>query len=245
MKTPSALTLCLAAGFSSLQAGSLASDNFDSPDVQVSRESVTSVLEWKTKNPNFTLGVDEDAEGLKSGKVLRVSMPFHYGGLFTAFPETILNPGQTLKISLRFRFTQPPPAVSNAFRLGLFNSSSGDPADGSAPGYWVMLNPGAAANDATVQFEAGSDGKMGGGDDMSPLGSNAASFEAGIEPHTLVLAVTRGGSGVEVSWQIDGESQSREDAESRITTFNGFAIAAGDLSQTDLLVDDVTIELEP
>jgi len=244
MKTPPILTLLITAS-TALPGGPIASDNFDSPEVKPSKSIVSSALEWKTKNPNFVLEVDEDPEGLKSGRALRIAMPFHYGGLFTTFSETTLKPGQTLRVSLRFRFTTPPAPTTNGLRFGLFSNTSGDPADGTDPGYWVMVNPGASANDATVHFEAGSDGKMGGGDDLSGLGGNATSFEAGTEAHTLVIAVTRGSSGVEVSWQIDGESHSHEDKESRVTSFSGFAIAVGDLSQMNLFVDDFAIELEP
>lgn len=243
MKHP--LLILLALGTSGLQAAPLASDNFDSPDADAVAQEAKSSLTWTAKNQNFVFRLVEDTDGLASGKSLSLSMPFHYGGLYVPFPQVSLERGQKLKAALRFRFSTPPPPVTNGLRFGLIDSKSDNPADGSAPGYWIMTNPGSSENDACAFFEAGTDTGLGGGQDLEQLGKNAMSSAAETGPHNLVFSISRGDDGIEISWQIDGgDVQTRQDPLGKTTAFNAFALAVGDISQVDLLLDDLEISKE-
>lgn len=226
-------------------AAKVASDNFDSQEAETSPQLVKSSLEWNAKNQNFVFQLIEDTYGLNSGNSLLISMPYHYGGLYVSFPEVSLEQGQTLTASLRFRFSAPPPPATNGLRFGFIEGTAENPADGSSPGYWVMTNPGLSEQDACIFFEAGTDTGLGGGEDLEMLGKVAMSAAVDTEPHTLVISVTRAADGNEISWQLDeGDVQTRMDPNHKALVFNTFALCIGDLSNIELLIDDLDISKE-
>lgn len=220
-----------------LHADSIFVEDFEKASGEEGVSMVEGAGSWQSRGNRLFLGVVEDNDGLKSGKVLRVTK----GLVYVSFPEVELAEGDSLEVSFRFRFAVAPEENGFPLRVGLAWDDSGSPDGGNAPGYWLMTNPGVENGNAMLLLEEGTDGSMGGGSDIPILPPMFQAPASGTAASKLTLTVSRASSGVvDVTSQFNEDSPvTRSDTNAKVTKFNVFAISLATMGETDFMVDDV------
>lgn len=231
-----ALTLPLLTG---ARAQTVFHETFEAAGEMENVSGVDGSVTWTSRGSRKLLSTTTDPEGLKSGNALKISR----GVAYVTFPEVILEDGDSLVLSLRYRFGQPPQEKGFPIRFGLYKDPGGNPADGFAPGYWFMSNPNAEGGKSMIVVEEGTDGLMGGGTDfggLQDLFPGAASGTAAVKMTWTLLRSPTGS--VEISAQVnDDPPVTRTDPAAKVTTFNAFAISIASIENADVLVDDITL----
>ncbi len=179
---------------------------------------------------NSTLTVANDA-ALGGGPALNVDGNT-YAGIDTGFAgRTLANPGDLLKLSFDFRYTQTPGNNSGGFRFGLFNSS-GD-------GYSIQNGTGGSGYFALMK-DGGSDGSFGFGGLTALATSSKASLNDQAK-HTAVLLLKKTAAGMEISAEVDGIAISATDNSPVSPAFDILNLSNGNITG-DYRVDNLRVE---
>ncbi len=234
---PLSLLAVLAAGSFALASEVVFEDHFEDIGEFENSLMVESKLVWESAMNRQALGVMSDSDGLNSGNALVIANNL----AFSRIPETALDVGSSLTLSLKFRATDPNPEFGGPFRVGLAQSRDDTPEKGDTIGYWLMLG----AQGGSLSFEQNADSLIGGGNDGTGLGDPIKTPIVWNKPHTLVMKFSRPTADkVEIRIQIDGgEEFIRTDAEARVTAFNILGLRIADRQGTKTFVDDVKLEL--
>ncbi len=235
--------LALSLSVGSLHAEAKYTDAFELATVE--REIVKSVLDWKVREASQVLSVESDPSGINNGKALMMGPGLVYASFS---PIGLFQENETIKITFQFRCTSQPADAFNAFRVGLYNDTSGTPVDGHAKGYLFATNPGSTQANGMLFYERGEDVSLSGGNDCTLLGKWFASDDYRDKPHKIILLIRRlaGDSGVEVSYQLDDNPSSlRISNTDAITTFNCLTFNMTDRSPSNrVLIDNIVISSE-
>ncbi len=164
----------LAAGSFALASDVVFEDHFEDIGEFENTLMVESKLVWESAMNRQALGVMSDSDGLNTGNALIVANNL----AFSRIPETALEVGSSLTLSLRFRATDPNPEFGGPFRVGLAQSRDDSPEKGDTIGYWLMLG----AQGGSVSFEQNSDSLIGGGNDGVGLGNPSRRPWSGTSP---------------------------------------------------------------
>jgi hypothetical protein len=211
-------------------------------------------LAWYTLGTP-ALAMADDTLGIGTGTALQVTPASTGKGLAAAIPVQTLADGDTLALSFDWRFTGTTSLnQSKALRFGL-HSSNGTPvtADGTTEsdndkGYFIATNPGASGSANTVLHrENGTSPGVLGGNDWTTFGTAGASLNAGTSTHTAFLTITRTGSTLVVSGQIDNLAVATGTDAAPITyAFDQLAVTLAGASLTSpIRIDNVTVEYFP
>ncbi|MEI8309437.1 MAG: hypothetical protein WCH98_01645 [Verrucomicrobiota bacterium] len=216
-------------------------EDFSASSETENASAVDGATTWTSRGSRPLLGVVGDTEGLKSGSSLKISKGFVYA----TFPDVTLNEGDALELSFRYRFAQPPQETGFPLRLGLYNATSGNPADGLSPGYWFMTNPAAEGGKSMVVYEEGTDGSPGGGSDFSALQDLFPGPAAGTTVSTFKWTILRSSGGsVDIATQTNDDAPvTRTDQGGKVTTFNAFAISIASMVNSEFLIDDIALNV--
>lgn len=234
---PLSLLALLAAGSLAFASEVVLEDHFEDVGEFENTLMVESKLMWESAMNRQALGVMGDPDGLNAGNSLVIANNL----AFSRIPETALEVGGSLTLSLKFRATDPNPEFGGPFRVGLAQGRDDTPEKGDTIGYWLMLG----SQGGSVSFETNTDSLIGGGNDGVGLGDLIKTPLVWNKPHTVVLKFSRPTADkVEIRVQIDGgEEFIRTDAEARVTTFNILGLRIADRQGTKTFVDDVKLEL--
>jgi len=208
----------------------------------------------------FTLGtptvaVVNDSLGIGYGNALQLTPASTGRGLVANMPARTLADGDSLALSFDWRFTGTT-ALNQSYnlRFGL-HSSNGTPntadnttASDNDKGYFIGTNPGVNSASGTMQFrETGAAPGVLGGTDWSTFGTSGACVSAGTATHTATLIITRVGTTLVVSGQIDNLAASTGTDASPVTyTFDQLGLTlAGATLPSPLCIDNVQVEYLP
>lgn len=235
----SALAMLSFSAALALHAESIFVEDFEKASGEEGVSMVEGAGSWHSRGNRLFLGAVEDSDGLKSGKVLRVTK----GLVYVSFPEVDLAEGDSLEVTFRFRFALAPEENGFPLRIGLAWDDSGNPDGGNAPGYWLMTSPGVENGNAMLLLEEGTDGSMGGGSDIPILPPMFQAPASGTAVTKVAFTVSRPSDGVvDVTSQINEDSPvTRSDTNAKVTKFNVFAISLATMGETDFMVDDVKV----
>lgn len=225
-----------------VHAENLVTETFDKASETENIGAVEGAAIWTSRGDRPFLSVVKDDDGLKSGNALRMTK----GLAYVTFPEVALEEGDSLELSFRYRFAEPPEETGFPLRVGIFKDEAGQPVSGNTPGYWFMSCPGVENGNAMLIFEEGTDGALGGGSDIPILPPMFHGPASGTVPNTLKMTITRADSGsVDVTSQINDEPpNTRNDSTGNITQFNVFAISLATNGETDFVLDDATLTVK-
>ena len=188
-----------------------------------------------------------------------------------AMPSTTLAVGETIRISVTFRYENGAPTNSaGAFRMGLFTNNGGETlgdtatvaADGSghtADGYYASFPSGPAAAPTTTGngyeiFRETEDNNAILAGDRSSLGAPTVTTAgmSGTGAYTALFEITRGASSTTFRSYLDagtGTPTSQvgagtDSSGTQISTFDTIALSIGG-NNTPWLIDGVTVEVIP
>lgn len=223
------------------KAETLFNETFEKASVAENVGEVEGETVWTARGRRGLLSVMPDEDGLKSGSVMKITK----GLVFVSFPEVKLAVGDSISISFRYRFALQAEDKGFPFRFGFFNSSSDTPADGSAPGYWVMSTPAEDEGKSLIVVEEGTDSSVGGGQDFAALEGDFPSPSGGPAVNKVTFKIERTAEdSVDISAQFNDDSAyTRTDGKGKVTQFNAFAISIATMAPTEFLVDDVVLSV--
>lgn len=201
---------------------------------------ISSKTTWESSGNRTILGIVSDPDGLKSGNVLSIGNNL----VFARIPDTDLEVGSALVLSLNFRSPDADVQYPAPLRIGLCNSTDDAPDKGETMGYWVSTGPGGERK-TSVSLERNEDSLIGGGNDGASIGEV---FQLGYDwtkTHRLTFKIARPSAGViELHVQLDDEAAVvRTDAQESLIHFNLVALRLANTPQSILLVDDIKLEL--
>jgi hypothetical protein len=216
------------------------SDNFDGESTVENVSVIDSKVTWEAAGNRTILSIAKDPEGLNSGKVFSIGNNL----AMVRIPDTELEVGSSLVLSMRFRSTEVDVQYPAPLRIGLCESRDDSADKGDTVGYWLSTGPGGERKSG-ISFEQNQDSQIGGGNDSTAIGET---FQLGYDwltPHRLVFKISRPSEGVvEISVQLDDDSELiRTDAKESLTRFNLVALRMANIQQSRLLVDDIKLEL--
>lgn len=229
--------LALAAALPSLRADVVAEDSFENVGEFENSQMVESKMVWESAMNRQALGVAGDPDGLNSGNSLSIANNL----AFARIPETVLDVGGTLTLTVRFRAPNASPEYPGPFRVGLAQGRDDAPEKGDTAGYWLLLGP----QGGGLSLEENKDSLIGGGNDSTGVGEPIKLPLAWDKPHKLVMKFSRPAADkVEIRVQLDGgEEFVRTDMQAKVTAFNLVGFRVADRSGTTTYVDDVKLEL--
>jgi len=223
-----------------VQAETVFKEDFEAAAETENAAAVDGATTWTSRGNRPLLSVVVDSEGLKSGNTLKISKGFVY----VTFPEVVLQEGDSLELSFRFRFAQPPQETGFPLRIGLYKDSNGNPTDGYAPGYWFMSNPAAEGGKSMVVMEEGTDGSPGGGSDFKGLQDLFPGPATGTAVNKFKWTILRSSVGVDMAIQTNDEPPvTRADKAGKVTRFNAFGISIASMENAEFLIDDVALNV--
>ena len=198
-----------------------------------------------------TISIVDDTAGIGSGNALQIAATGSTGrGIVAGFPAQTLADGNSITLSFNWRFTGTVGLnQANSLRYGL-HSSNATPATAdnttqadNDKGYFVMTNPGAAGTSTTLKRETGSSPGVLGGNDWSGLGTAGASVSGSTAKHTSTIVITRSGSNLVVSTNIDNLAAATGTDSAPVTyTFDQFGITlAGATLPSPILIDNIRV----
>jgi hypothetical protein len=224
-----------------VKAETIFTETFEKASLTENAGEVEGEVIWTARGRRGMLGVMPDEEGLKSGNVMKITK----GLVYVSFPDVKLEVGDSVSISFRYRFAEKAEDKGFPFRFGLFKDSNGTPADGLAPGYWLMTNPGEDEGKSMIVVEEGTDNSLGGGQDFAALEGDFSSPSGNSEVNKVTFTVERAAEdSVDISAQFNDDSaNTRTDPRGKVTQFNAFAISLATMANTQFLVDDVVLSV--
>lgn len=234
----SLLSLALMTG---AKAQPIFTEKFEKASISENEGEVDSETMWTARGRRGLLSVMPDEDGLKSGNVMKITK----GLVYVSFPDVKLEVGDSISVSFRYRFAEQAEDKGFPFRFGLFKDSNGTPADGLAPGYWMMTNPAAEEGKSFIVVEEGTDSSLGGGQDFAALEGDFPSPNGGPAVNKVTFKIERtADDAVDVSAQLNDDSAyTRTDGKGKVTQFNSFAISIATMANTQFLVDDVVLSV--
>ena len=223
------------------ETGPVFKEDFEAASQTENAAAVDGATTWTSRGNRPLLSVVGDTDGLKSGNALKVAKGFVY----VTFPEVALQVGDSIELSFRYRFGQPPQEAGFPLRIGLYKDSNGNPADGLAPGYWFMSNPGAEGGKSMVVVEEGTDGSPGGGSDFKGLQDLFPGPATGTTANKFKWTIQRStDTTVDMAIQTNDDSPvTRTDSAGTVTAFNAFAVSIASMENTEFLIDDVALNV--
>lgn len=185
---------------------------------------------------NATVVDDNVGGGL--GKSMNV-LGLH--SVYTAFSTASLLIGETITLTLSYRFTATPATSSETFRIGLYNANSAaaitadqasisDANEQQYVGYYAGLAIGVnPSGSGTVirQRDTNNSNALTSSSQSSAIGSNNSGVVSGTTAHTLEYAIERtNATTLSITTKIDGVTMLNvTDSTSIYTSFNSLAIA--------------------
>ncbi len=178
--------------------------------------------------------------------------------IYTAFSTSTLLTGETITLTLSYRFPSTPSASSETFRIGLYDSNTAAAVtadispiasadlqqyDGYYAGLAVGVNP-SASGTALRQRNTGNSNALTSTSGLTAISSNNSGVASGTTIHTLEYSITRT-SATELSFvtKIDGTTLlTGTDSTGIYTTFNSLAIAG--VGGT-IILDNILLETVP
>ncbi|MCW1921347.1 putative Ig domain-containing protein [Luteolibacter arcticus] len=186
---------------------------------------------WSTSGG--TLSVADDAT-LGSGNALTTDNTGTFPLTRANFSAVSLSqPGDSLRLSLDFRYTQAPTSVGSGLRFGLYNAA-GD-------GFLVQQGVGGATGWSLAE-DTGADNGFGSGATVTGLTSGSRASINDQEPHTLALTLTRTATGIAITGAVDESLIQFSDTTPVTTTFEALGIRHGNLT-VDFAIDNVHVEV--
>jgi hypothetical protein len=180
-----------------------------------------------------TLSVAEDAT-FDTGKALFVDATSTFPLTRANFAVVALSqPGDSLRLSLDFRYAQAPPNVGSGLRFGLYNAA-GD-------GFLVQQGIGGATGWALAEDTAADNG-FGSGGTVTGLTSASRASLNDQAAHTLALTLTRTATGIVVVGAVDDSLIQFTDTIPVTTAFEVVGIRHGNLT-VDFAIDNVHVEV--
>lgn len=222
-----------------IRAETIFTETFEKASNTENAGEVEGEVLWTARGRRGMLSVMPDEDGLKSGNVMKITK----GLVYVSFPDVKLEVGDSVSISFRYRFAEKAQDTGFPFRFGLFKDSNGTPADGLAPGYWLMTNPGEDEGKTMIVVEEGTDSSLGGGQDFAALEGDFSSPSGGTQANKVTFTIERASEdSVDISAQFNDDSaNTRTDPKGKVTQFNAFAISLATMANTQFLVDDVVL----
>ena len=180
-----------------------------------------------------TLSVAPDAT-LDSGNALLTDATGSFALTRANFSAVSLSqPGDSLRLSLDFRYTQAPSSVGSGLRFGLYNAA-GD-------GFLVQHGIGGAGGWALAEDTAADNG-FGSGSTVTGLTSGSKASINDLTSHTLALTLTCTATGIAIAGVVDGSLIQFTDTTPVSTTFEALGIRHGNLT-ADFAIDNVHVEV--
>lgn len=213
-------------------------------------------IPWFSLTTSPVLSVVDDSGGLGSGNALQAA-PDTNVQLVGVVPTitTLANVGESLVLTMDFRFNVAPVGSFSGFRFGLFNSNgtsvTGDNSGVAGPaandfGYGFTFGTGAASNNAVSIFKSASG---------VPLASTGGSITATGTPftvsnalaHHLQITLTRlTATSLGIEFRFDGSVvATATDASSPFISFDEIYAVTNAQSGRNYLLDNVTLQFIP
>jgi hypothetical protein len=160
--------------------------------------------------------------------------------IYTAFADTTLLDGETITLTMDYRFTGTPTTGSETFRVALYDANAAaaitadqgsisDANEQEYAGYYAGLAIGAnpvTGGSVLRQRDTGNSNALTSSSQSSTLAFTNVGVASGTTVHTLEYSITRTGSSLAISAEIDGVPfVSVTDSTAIYTTFNAFAFA--------------------
>ncbi|MFD0895904.1 autotransporter-associated beta strand repeat-containing protein [Luteolibacter ambystomatis] len=207
----------------------VANDTFDTGSATAANDSNdTGDFSWE--GATLTLAADTT---LGTGNALNVDVGGTFGGVFGEFDSRSLSDvGDSLKLSFDFRYTVAPPANSNGFRFGLYNSV-GD-------GFGVHNGTGGTSGYYLIE-DYGADNGFGAGGTVTTIATGSKPSINDQLKHSAALTLKKTTTGILVTSVVDGSSVSTTDTSPVTSTFNTISIHNGNMT-ADFRLDNVKVE---
>jgi len=181
--------------------------------------------------------VVDDSGGGGLGKSMQVNSGHT---VYTAFSGTSLADGESITLTLNYRFTATPSTSSETFRIALSNANTAAAITsdqgsisttnlqqyvGYYAGLAIGVNP---STNGTVlrQRDSGTSSALTSTSQSSSLGFNTSGVVSGTTSHSLEYSISRNGTTLSFSTKIDGSTMlNGTDTTSIYTSFNALSIA--------------------
>ncbi|BCU79179.1 autotransporter-associated beta strand repeat-containing protein [Luteolibacter sp. LG18] len=209
----------------------LANDGFDTASPTIGNDSGDALdLGWTGGGATLTLAADTT---FGTGNALNMDATGTFSGISAPFdPRSLVNTGDSLKLSFDFRYTQTVANNSGGFRFGLFND------DGD--GFGIQHGTGGATN-YSVTEDTGADGGFNSGGTVGTLTAGSHTSLNDQLKHTATFTLLKTATGMMVTGTVDGATISATDTTPVITTFTTIFIRNGGIN-ADLRVDNVKLD---
>ncbi|MGC4016014.1 MAG: autotransporter-associated beta strand repeat-containing protein [Luteolibacter sp.] len=207
----------------------VANDTFDTSSATAGNDANDSLdMSWEAGT--LTLAADTT---LATGNALNVDVSGTFGGVLGEFDSrNLADTGDVLKLSFDFRYTVAPPANSNGFRFGLYNSS-GD-------GFGVHNGTGGTGGYYLIE-DYGADNGYGSGATVSTITSGSKPSLNDQLKHSASLTLKKTATGITITSVVDGSSVSTTDTSPVTAVFNTISIHNGNIT-ADFRLDNVKVE---
>jgi hypothetical protein len=217
---------------------------------------------WYRVTANGTLAVGNDAA--MGGNALLWTPGTTFRSIVGVMPSTVslVNIGDYIELSFRYRFTTAPSNQVSGLRFGLYNDNgSVTTADELTEtnqdslqyghsskndfGYYANLSTGTTTS-AELYRESGNTSSIVNGGDrglLNPTGGSPAGL-SGTDVHTAYMRITRSAAGVDIVAGIDGVDFIQGTSTTAYTQFNEIAFGNGG-NNIPLVFDDVRVDFVP
>ena len=211
---------------------------------------------WYTLGVSGTaLSIADDSAGIGSGNALKFTPSAAFQAFAANLPSSVtLADGDTVAFYFDWRFTGATNLnQASRLRFGLHNSggtsvsSDNSSATANDLGYFAYTNPGLdSATGTGVQRETSGDTILM-GSNVTAVGTSGSSINVGTSASTAALIITRIGSSLQVSVNLDGQTQFTGTDPSPVTyTFNEISICTGATSvPSPLVIDNAQVAYYP
>jgi hypothetical protein len=180
-----------------------------------------------------TLSISEDLV-LASGNALLTDATGTFALTRANFPAIPLdNPGDAVRLTFDFRYTQAPPSTGSGLRFGFYNSA-GD-------GFLVQHGIGGATGWALAEDTAADNG-FGSGSTVTGLTSAVHPSLNDQLAHAFSIMLTKTATGIQITGGEDASTLTFTDTTPVTTSFSAIGIRHGNLT-VDFAIDNVHIEI--
>lgn len=220
-------------------------------DGSVTAANATELNWFSVNSQSLTFQTDDGSPGIGSGNALRSNATPSFGGVVGVGQQVTLNDGDSLTLSVAWRFLGSSPNVAEVFRIGLYDSKGTFTTANNQlsvrrndAGYFGRTNPGSASVTGTaLSREAGGNGELGFGTDVTTSTSTGTSVSAGLAPQTAVLTILRTGGSLSLSYSISGQTAATFVDGAPVTfSFDQFYMGMGNATGYNILLDNVLLD---
>ncbi len=209
----------------------LVHDTFDIGSPPTHGNDAADPLDTAWTATGFNLSLAEDAT-LGTGRALAAAATGNFSALHGAIPaQTLVNPGDTLRLSFDFRHTAVPANNVGGFRFGFFNAAGA--------GYAIQHGTGGSTGYALLH---GPDGFGSGGNTTSIVSASKSSLNDTAR-HQATLEIQRTAAGFALRGTFDGVEIAATTDAPVTTAFDQVSLRNGNINAS-FRIDNVHVSLE-